>query len=71
MAFKTMNRTIDEIERLSALVNSELSKINCNTLSDSEGERLADALSKSYEFFCENFEEEDEEDGDGEDDKQT
>jgi hypothetical protein len=69
MAFKTINRTIEEVERLAKLLDSELKKINLNTLSESEEERLQFALDHSYGFSCDLFEgDEDEDEGEAEDD---
>jgi CRISPR/Cas system CSM-associated protein Csm2 small subunit len=50
MALKTVNRTIDEVERLLGLVEKELSKINPDTLSDEEAERLIEAFSDIVDF---------------------
>lgn len=66
MAFKTMNRTIEEVERLSKLINNELQKINPDTLSVEEVERLEDALSYTIDFHDSIVGDEDEE---GEDDE--
>lgn len=64
MPFKLMNRTIEEVERLAKLLDGELKKINPNTLAQSEYERLGSALEESYEFFCDNFADEEQDGGD-------
>jgi len=61
MAFKTINRTIEEVERLGKLLDSELKKVNLDTLSVSEAERLQSSLDYSYEFSRDLFESDDDE----------
>jgi coenzyme F420-reducing hydrogenase delta subunit len=69
---KSINKTVEEVERLSRLLSIELDRINPDTLSNSESERLANALENSYEFFRDCFEfdgiPEDEDGEDGEED---
>lgn len=67
MAFKTMNRTIEEVERLTKALDIELKEIGYNTLSDSEADRLEEALCYCSDFHDslvndENVDEEGEED---------
>lgn len=72
MAFKTINRTIEEVERLTKTLNNELGKIKLNTLSDSEARRLDEALCYSSDFYdslANDRGEEEGEDDEGEEDE--
>ena len=60
MAFKTMNRTVDEVERLSKLLDTELNRISTDILSDSERERLAECMGRAFDYYNDNLTYEDE-----------
>jgi len=77
MGVKTYNRTIEEVERLGKLLDNELKKVNFDTLSVSEAERLQLALDYSYEFsrdlletYDDEWEEDEDEIDEGEEDEE-
>jgi len=69
MAVKTLNRTIDEVERLTKLLDKELERINPNTLSESDTERLDEAFNYILDFNDSIFREDEEDEGEGEEDE--
>lgn len=68
MGLKMMNRTVEEVERLSKLLDTQLDRINPNTLSDSERERLTECMGRAFDYYNDNLTDEDG-DEEGEDDE--